>query len=46
MQKKFGIVVVAAIQVPGQKQQSRPGIGKASRRRSVAAQPASLPAAA
>ena len=33
MQKKFGIVVVAAIQGPGHKQQSRPGVSKSSRRR-------------
>ncbi len=46
MQKKFGIVVVAAIVGSGNKQQSRPGVSKASRRRTMAAQPGALPAAA
>ncbi|MCX8253750.1 hypothetical protein RHAL1_00994 [Beijerinckiaceae bacterium RH AL1] len=46
MQKKFGIVVVAAIVGSGNKQQSRPGVSKASRRRTIATQPGALPAAA
>jgi hypothetical protein len=35
MQKKFGIVVVAAIQGSGHKQQGRPGVSKSSRRRII-----------
>ena len=46
MQKKFGIVVVAAIQVAGQKQHSRPGVSKSSRRRVLAAQVAPVSVAA
>lgn len=46
MQKKFGIVVVAAIQGAGHKQQSRPGVSKASRRRVTTTDPAPVSAAA
>ena len=46
MQKKFGIVVVAAIQGIGHKQQSRPGVSKSSRRRATVVQPVQVSAAA
>ena len=46
MQKKFGIVVVVAIQGSGHKQQGRPGVSKSSRRRTTVAPPVQASAAA